>query len=146
MKKLSKQELIDLVLNSYDAERTNRVAKNLSLVSDNFHFTDMVVAPDKTVFPRVGGEALRKLMKEAFSIKGRQFVFKTIVADEQTQTVVIEFIESYPDPKSGQVYTTPQVSICKITDGKISSTRHYMDPRLSFMNLSNDVIEHAFDS
>jgi ketosteroid isomerase-like protein len=84
-------------------------------------------------------------MRMAFKIEGREFEFKTVLADEPTQTVVVEFVESYPDPETKQVYRTPQVSICKIRDGKIYRTRHYMDPRLSYKYLSKEVIDSVFE-
>lgn len=142
-KVLSKEELIDLVLASFQAEREHKIAKNHTYLHDEFTVTDMVISGSGKIFPRLEGYALEKVINEAFVIKGREFIFPTIVADEETQTVIVEFIESYPDPKTKKIYRTPQVAICKIKDGKIYRTRHYMDPRLSYEYLDQSVIDDA---
>ena len=82
-------------------------------------------------------------MREAFKIKARHFVFHTVLADATTQTVIVEFTESYPDPKTKKIFRTPQVAICQFKNGKLYRTRHYMDPRLSFEYLEMFEIEDA---
>jgi ketosteroid isomerase-like protein len=141
---LSKEKLIELVLTSYQAEKEGDVNENKKLLHENFEVVDMVYETEAAFFPRLQGEQLDALMTSAFKIKGRQFEFKTVIADEQQQKVVVEFVESFPDPKTGNIYRTPQVSICIVRDGKIFRTRHYMDPRLSFAFLSTETIENAF--
>jgi ketosteroid isomerase-like protein len=141
---LDEESLKKLVLASFNAERTNNISENNTLIHDEFTFTDMVVGEDNEIFPSLGGPKLQELISEAFIIKGREFIFKNVLADESEQTVIVEFIESYPDPKSGKVYRTPQVAICKVKDGKIYRTRHYMDPRLSYLYLDQKSIDKAF--
>lgn len=145
MKRLSSQQLSKLVIDSFLAEKERDIARNKQLIHGEFAFVDMVKDAKSQLFPRVQGGQMIDLMEQAFKIKGREFVFKTILADSDQQIVVVEFIESYPDPKTGQVYRTPQVAICEIKDGKIFRTRHYMDPRLSFMEISQAQIEEAYE-
>lgn len=140
---LSKDRLIELTLASFYAEKTHDVQGNRKILHDEFAVTDMVVGYDGTIFPRLQGEKLDELINEAFAIKGREYIFQTVMANEETQTVIVEFIESYPDPHTDKVYRTPQVSICMFKAGKLYRTRHYMDPRLSYEYLSEDVLSDA---
>jgi len=133
------------MLASFEAEKEGDVAKNAELLHEDFKVVDMVIAQDGSIFPTLEASKLKEQIDTAFKIEGREFTFKTVVADESTQTVVVEFIESYPDPETSQLYRTPQVAICQIKDGKIYRTRHYMDPRLSYENLSQSQIEKALE-
>lgn len=141
--RLSSEQLIDLVLKSFEAERLGNIAENSQILHQDFKMTDMVIGKDKKYFPSLSGDKLHDAIKLAFTIKGRKFKFSTVIADEATQTVIVEFIESYPDTETGKEYRTPQVAICQIRDGKLYRTRHYMDPRLSYEHLSESVIEEA---
>jgi ketosteroid isomerase-like protein len=140
---LSKKQLIALVLSSFEAEKANDIKKNSSLLHRNFRMTDMVYVAKDEYFPRLEGESLEKTINSAFLIKNREFKFKSVVADKKTQTVIVEFIESYPDTSTGRTYRTPQIAVCEIKDGTIYRTRHYMDPRLSFEYLSPESIDKA---
>lgn len=140
---LSKKQLIDLTIASFNAERLNDVASNLKIIDKNFKVVDMVMTPSGCL-PSISGDELKKYMKIAFQVKGREFIFKTVIADEESQTVVVEFVESYPDQKTQKTFRTPQVAICKFKGGKLYRTRHYMDPRLSYEYLTLEEIETAF--
>lgn len=142
---LGEQELVNLVLSSFSAEQRNDVEGNLRFLTDDYKYTDLVLENDGSYFPSKQGHEMRKLMKQAFKIGNREFEFKSTAANVDTQTVFIEFVESYPDPGTGKVYRTPQVAICKIKNGKIQRTRHYMDPRLSKEYLSEEDIGKAFE-
>ena len=89
----------------------------------------------------MAGEKLSDLIKPAFTAKGRKYIFKSVIADEQTQTVIVELIESYPSPSTREVYRTSQISVREVKDGKIYRTRHYMGSRLSFEPLSSEEVE-----
>lgn len=139
---LTKKQLINLTVASFDAERMNDFAGNLDIIDTNFTVVDMMIAPSGR-FSRLSGMDLRDYMKKAFQIRDREFIFKTIVADVSSQTVVVEFIESYPDKKTNKTFRTPQVAICKFKNSKLYRTRHYMDPRLSYEYLDIEEIESA---
>ena len=141
---LDSEQLKKLVLASFEAEKNNDIEINKALLHPNFKMVDMVLSSDLKPFPSLEGEELEKQIQLAFPIKGRQFVFHTVIADEDSQKVIIEFTESYPDPKSKKVYRTPQIAVCEIKDGKIYRTRHYMDPRISHKNISSEDLEDCF--
>jgi hypothetical protein len=142
---LTTQQLIDKTLASFKAERQHDIVGNDKLIHADFAVTDMVLTESQEVLPRLSGKKLRQTIGKAFQIGGREFIFKTIVASESTQTVIVEFIESYPEPSTHRVYRTPQVAICEFKADKLYRTRHYMDPRLSFEYLAQAVIEKAFE-
>lgn len=81
-------------------------------------------------------------MSEAYPIKGRRYEIKNIA--EGGNVVMIEMVESYPDPKTGEIYRTPQVIVCEIKDGKIALGRHYCDPDLSWLNLTEEQVSRAY--
>lgn len=141
---LNSDELKELVMASFMAEKNCDIQVGLDLIHDDFTVTEMTLGNEGEHLPALTGDKLRELMKLAFTTKGREYIFKSVIADESTQTVIVEFIESYQNTKTGQVYRTPQISVCEIKGGKIHRTRHYMDPRLSFENLSDEQIETAF--
>lgn len=141
---MNAKELKKIVLSSFMAEKHRDLKAGLECIDDDFRVTEMTYSENNEHFSSLSGKKLRELMGFAFKTEGREYEFKSIVADEETQTVIVEFIESYPDPKTGQVYRTPQISVCNIKNGKIFRTRHYMDPRLSFANISKKEIDSAF--
>ena len=143
MKHLTTQELINYTLATFRAEQDGDLQSNLDILDHDFAMSDMVMGRDAP-FLRYEGEEMRELMKEAFVIKGREYVFETVVADQAQQKVIVEFIESYPSPITGEVYVTPQIAICVFKNGKLWRTRHYMDPSLSRAGLTVDVIKAQF--
>lgn len=143
--KPTKDELIKMTLSSFDAERAGDIDRNLEIIDKDFVMTDIVVGPNDTPFIVHAGKDMESLMQLAFQTKGRQYFFNTVIADENTQTVIVEFIESYPNPSNRQVYVTPQVAICVYKEGKLYRTRHYMDPRLSNMRLDIEEVKRIIN-
>lgn len=141
---LNSDELKTLVTESFEAEKDNNIEKNQTLLHAEFKMIDMVISEKSQLFPSLQGADLQKQIEVAFPIEGRKFIFKSILADEAEQKVIVEFIESYPDPKTKKIYRTPQIAVCEIKDGLIYRTRHYMDPRLSHKNLSSEDIKKCF--
>ncbi|MDP2593894.1 MAG: hypothetical protein Q8P36_00940 [bacterium] len=97
----------------------------------------------KDLFPTSGHDVQGEL-KEVYPIKGRQYEIKNIA--EGKNVVMVELIESYPDPETGKVYRTPLVLVLEMQDGKIRTGRHYCDPRLSPEYLENSIVESAYQS
>ena len=129
-----KKKLIELVLTSFDSERQMDIQKGLELVSEDYKMTDMMISNDgKTLFPSISAADARAMMNEVYQIKERKYRFVNVVAEAEKGVVVVEFVETYPDPQTGQLYCTPQVAICEVVEGKIRRTRHYMDPRTTFL-------------
>ena len=141
---MNAEELIALVISSFESERQNDIKKGLELMTEDFKMTDMMVANDgKTLFPSTTAAEARKMIDDVYQIKDRKYRFINTTADVEKQIVMIEFIEWYPNPETGQMYCTPQVAICEVVGGKIRRTRHYMDPRTSFLPDVNDKLEEA---
>lgn len=141
---LTEQQLKQLVLSSFLAEKNCDIVTGLKCIDEDYRVTEMTYSESRSHFQSLSGKKLRELMEVAYAIEGRSYEFKSIIADKETQTVIVEFIESYPDPKTGQIYRTPQISVCIVKQGKIFRTRHYMDPRLLFANISEEEINKAF--
>ncbi len=142
---MSREELLKLVMESFEAERTSDSEKGLSLLHEDFAVTEMNLKLDgEEPFRRETGEALRASVAEVYQISDREYQFMHAMADEQTQTVMVEFVESYTDDATGKRYRTPQVAVCEIKDGKIWRTRHYLDIRLPYQFPSQEQIDEAF--
>lgn len=88
------------------------------------------------------GKNVQKEMKEAYIVKGRQYDIKNMA--EGKNLVMVELIESYPDPKTKKTYRTPLVLVLEMKNGKIRTGRHYLDPRLSQKFLTKDQIKKAY--
>jgi len=94
-----------------------------------------------TLFPRTKND-IQKDMKEAYVISGREY--HLINVTEAEDVVMVELIESYPDPKTKKVYRTPLVLVLEMKNGKIQTGRHYCDPALSYLHLTEAEVHHAY--
>jgi ketosteroid isomerase-like protein len=92
------------------------------------------------LFPATG-KSVESEMEEAYPIKGRRYDIRNIA--EGDDVIMVELIESYPDPETGKEYRTPLVLVLEMEDGKIKKGRHYCDPRTSFMYLSQKQIDEG---
>ena len=92
---------------------------------------------DGELFPSTG-KNIEKDMEEVYSIKGRRYDIRNIAEGEDL--VIVEMIESYLDSKTEKVYRTPQVLVLEMKDGKIKRGRHYCDPDISFLDLTEEQI------
>lgn len=139
-KKLSKN--VKIVLDILRDEIRGDVESALKkLVSD---YTMTWVEKDKKgkLFPRTK-KNIKKELKEVYHIRGRKYDIKNIA--EGRNVVMVEMVESYPDPKTKKVYRTPLVIILEMRNGKIKKGRHYCDPDLSYLHLTKKQIQKAFD-
>jgi len=87
-------------------------------------------------------KSIKKGLERVYPISGREYDIKNIA--EGDGIVMIELIESYPDPKTKKVYRTPLVLVLEMKNGKIKTGRHYCDPEISWMYLSKAQVEKAF--
>ena len=94
------------------------------------------------LFPSVDYRTIKKSMKDAYQIKGRQYEIKNIA--EGDNVVFVEMIESYPDQDTKKVYRTPLVIVLEFKDGKVLVGRHYCDPSLSHAELTSKGVSTAF--
>lgn len=77
-----------------------------------------------------------------YKIKGRQYDIKNIA--EGDNVVMVEMVESYPNPKTKKVYRTPLIIVLEMKNGKIRTGRHYCDPDVSYLNLNKTQIAKAY--
>jgi len=135
VKKISKN--IQTVLGILKNEVDGAVVAAFDKMTDDFSMTWMYQRDDK-LFPSTDKNVTRE-MKEVYSIKGRKYDIRNIV--EADNVVIVELVESYPDPEIGKKYRTPLVLVLEMKNGKIKKGRHYCDPRLSSMHLSEKEID-----
>lgn len=137
------QQLIQIVLNSFEAERTNNVSFGKSLISDDFLLRSMIIHGDK-LFPVLAGGEVPLNLEEAYTVQGREFYVWNAAANEDTQTVFIELAEV--EPRDGVKRVWPYVLVCQIEDGKIKRSRHYGDPAILEKNLKITDVQDAVES
>jgi ketosteroid isomerase-like protein len=143
---MNTQQLIDTVLASFQAEQEGDIQTGLGLIAEDFKVTDLTLGnKGDVIFPEFKAGAAKQAVTEVYETKGRKYEFINVIADESKQLVMVEFIESYPDPKTEQIYKTPQIAVCQVRDGKIHRTRHYLDPRTSFTEISGQDWERAYN-
>lgn len=131
---------LELVFEILQNEVRGDVSSALSKMSTDYSMTWMYQGNDGNLFPKTTNDVKQEL-DEVYVIKGREYDIRNIAESENL--VIIEMIESYPDPETGQVYRTPQVIVLELENGKIRTGRHYTDPRLSYLELSKESIDKA---
>lgn len=105
----------------------------LKKMTKDYTMTWVYEARDGSLFPKAT-IAKESDLDDAYVIKGRKYEIMHFT--EGQDTVMVELIESYPDPDTKKVYRTPLVLVLEIKNGKIQTGRHYCDPRLSFRHLT----------
>lgn len=129
---------INLVLEILKNEVDGDIEGTLSKMSKDYSMTWVYQSLNGDLFPTTTTN-IEDELAEVYVIKGRSYDIRNIC--ESDNVVMIELIESYPDPDTGKVYRTPQVIVLEISDGKIHKGRHYTDPRLSYLDLNIENIE-----
>ena len=125
--------VLDILKNQVDGD----ISAALEKMSADYQMTWMY-QKGSAFFPKTTNEVSSEL-EEVYPIKGRVYDIRNITESEDV--VIIEMIESYPDPETGKMYRTPLVLVLEIVEGKIRTGRHYCDPRLSFADLTEKQIE-----
>ena len=132
---------IATVLKILDAEVRGDAERALTLLDPRYSMTWVYQTRDGMLFPK-SGENIERELKRVYPIKGRHYDIKHIV--EGKDVVMVEMVESYPDPKTKKVYRTPLVIVLEMKKGKIKKGRHYCDPRLSYLFLTKKQVQKAF--
>ena len=132
---------IKTVLNILEDEIKGDTAAALRKMARGYSMTWVYLDKNGVLFPRTNVD-INKELKGVYNIKGREYDIKNIA--EGNDVVIVEIIESYPDPKTKKVYRTPLVIVLEMKNGKIKKGRHYCDPRLSYMYLTKKQIEKPF--
>lgn len=133
---------VRLVLDILDDEIKGDVRAAMKKLTKDYSMTWIYRHPKNgKLFPRTKNDVKAEL-KEAYPIKGRHYDIKNIASGENV--IMVELIESYPDPKTKKVYRTPLVLVLETKRGKIRKGRHYCDPNLSYLYLTKKQIDRAF--
>jgi len=128
---------IQLILDILKNEADGDVKVALTKMTKDYKMTWMYQGKED-LFPTTSNDVDAEL-EDVYPIKGREYDIRNIAEGENV--VMIEMIESYPDPDDGQMYRTPQVIVLELKDGLIRTGRHYTDPRLSFMKLTREQLD-----
>ncbi|OGG88331.1 hypothetical protein A2592_00765 [Candidatus Kaiserbacteria bacterium RIFOXYD1_FULL_42_15] len=128
---------IQLILDILKNEADGNVKVALTKMTKDYKMTWMYQGKED-LFPTTSNDVDAEL-EDVYPIKGREYDIRNIAEGENV--VMIEMIESYPDPDDGQMYRTPQVIVLELKDGLIRTGRHYTDPRLSFMKLTREQLD-----
>lgn len=113
----------------------------LSKMQPEYSMTWVYKSQKGEVFPRRSVSKPGDL-QDAYVIQGRRYDIKNVVAHDST--VMIEMIESYPDPDTKKIYQTPQVIVLEFKGGKILRGRHYCDPQVSSLDLDSDTLDNLY--
>lgn len=132
---------ISAVLKILQDEVSGDTRGALKKMTKNYTMTWVYEAKDGSLFPKAKVSKDTDL-EDAYVIKGRKYEILNIA--EGKDLVMVELIESYPDPDTKKVYRTPLVLVLKVKSGKILYGRHYCDPRLSYRHLSSKELQKAY--
>jgi len=130
------QTVLDILKNEVDGD----VEAALEKMSGDYSMTWMYQSA-RQLFPTSSENFAEEMRSKIYHIKGRKYDIRNIT--EGPNVVILEVIESYPDPESGEMYRTPQVIVLELEDGRIKTGRHYTDPALSHADLTDEQIEHG---
>lgn len=138
-KKYSKN--VQVVIDILNDEIRGDVRSALKKMTRDYTMTWVYQKKNGELFPATKND-LEAELEDVYPIKGRSYVIKNIA--EGSNVVMIELIESYPDPETKKIYRTPLVLVIEMKGGKIRTGRHYCDPSLSYLNLTQKQAEKAY--
>jgi ketosteroid isomerase-like protein len=130
------QTVLDILQNEIDGDTRAALKK----MTPDYTMTWMYQGKKK-LFPSVAVTGATEL-DDAYVITGRRYDIKNIA--EGKNVVMVELIESYPDPKTKKVYRTPLVLVLEFKGGKIRTGRHYCDPAVSYLHLTARQVAGAY--
>jgi ketosteroid isomerase-like protein len=131
------QTVIDILRDEVRGDTRSALRK----MTGNYTMTWVYETPKGELFPRAAVSKDADL-DDAYVIRGRKYEIMHFA--ENQNTVIVELIESYPDPETKKVYRTPLVLVLEMKNGKIETGRHYCDPRLSYRHLTLAQAKKAF--
>lgn len=136
----SQEELIKIVTDSFEAERTHDVDLGKTFITNDFKQRSMIISGDK-IFPVFAGGDVPVSLDDAYALEGREFHVWNVAANVETQAVFIELAEVEPTTELKRVW--PYVLVCQIEDGKIKRSRHYGDPATLQADISVEQVREA---
>ncbi|MFZ2299770.1 MAG: hypothetical protein WAW00_01375 [Candidatus Moraniibacteriota bacterium] len=117
------------------------VKSALKKMTGDYTMTWVYESKNGSLFPKTAVSKGADL-DDAYIVKGRKYEIMHIA--EGNNVVIVEMIESYPDPDTKKVYRTPLILVLEMKNGKIETGRHYCDPRLSYRHLTPAQTKKAF--
>lgn len=139
LKKYSKN--IQIVIDILKDEISGNVKSALKKMAKDYTMTWMYQKKNGELFPTTKNNLYREL-EAVYPIKGREYDIKNIA--EGDNVVMIEMVESYPDPERKKVYRTPVVIVLEMENRKIRTGRHYCDPEISYLHLTKQQTEKIY--
>lgn len=139
MNNLSKN--VQIVLEILEDERSGRVKEALEKMFSDYSMTWVYQTRSGELFPKSENN-IKKELENVYQIKNREYDIKNITENESV--VMVELIESYPDPETGKVYRTPLVLVLEMENGKIKKGRHYCDPNISYLYLTKEQVTEIY--
>ncbi|PIX89918.1 MAG: hypothetical protein COZ29_02700 [Candidatus Moranbacteria bacterium CG_4_10_14_3_um_filter_45_9] len=132
------QTVIDILRNEVSGDTRSALKK----MTKDYTMTWVFETQNGSLFPKT---AISKDidLNDTYVIKGRKY--EIIHIAEAKNIVIVELIESYPDPETKKIYRTPLVLVLEMKNGKIKTGRHYCDPRLSYRYLTSVQTKKAFE-
>lgn len=139
---MKQSENINTALKILADEVRGDVSAALAKTDAGYSMTWVYKSPAKgDLFP-VSRPDFKAEMKEIYSIKGRKYDVKNVA--EGKDVVMVELVESYPDPETNKLRQTPLVIVLEFKNGKIVRGRHYCDPNLSYIDIEKSTIDKIF--
>jgi len=133
---------IKIVLTILKDEVYGDTSSALQKMSDDYKMTWVYQTEGGELFP-VSKKDFKAELADIYQTKERKYDIKNITENEDV--VMVELIESYPDGDAANIYRTPLVLVLELENGKIKRGRHYCDPKLSFLHLSEKKIDSIFE-
>ena len=132
---------IQTVLEILEDERSGRVKEALEKMSSDYSMTWVYQTDSGELFPK-SENSFEKELETVYQVKDREYDIKNITENETV--VMVELVESYPDPETEKVYRTPLILVLEMENGKIKRGRHYCDPKISFLYLTKEEIDTIY--
>jgi len=133
---------VKTVLDILQDEVNGDVKAALEKITKDYTMTWVDTGLDgKHLFPTTKRN-IKKELEEVYPIRGRQYDIKNVA--EGDNVVIVELVESYPDPKTKKIYRTPLVLVLEMKNGKIRTGRHYLDSTISRKHLTKKQIKKAY--
>jgi ketosteroid isomerase-like protein len=123
-------------------EIEGNIGAALEKMDPGYSMTWVYKRRDGVLFPAITADDVRAAMNDVYAIKDRTYTIKHIIV--QGDVVMAELIESYPDPQTGKLYQTPLVIVWEFNNGKIRAGRHYCDPQLSYLELTEEDLQKVY--
>ncbi len=139
LKIMNRTNNVNTVLKILENEAHGDIKSALEKMTTDYKMT-WVYKGKNELFPSTA-ENVQNELNDVYPIEGRQYDIRNIA--EGDNVVIIEMIESYPDPETKKIYRTPQVIVLELNNGLIRTGRHYTDPRLSYLELTPEQIDKA---